>query len=815
MGGVHTPVIVLTSIACAAALAWALRTGHFEGRLASLLLTSLGLLALAQTLPLPSGLVRALSPTGAGVWQAAGELVHGRSLAWIPLTIDPAASLLEAAKWLSAAVVFGLSAHVGRMRELSAIARIATGAAMLVALVTLAHGVLGAELLYGFYEPEQNPARWATAPLLNPNNLAGYLNLGVFAALALLLSTERRDERLFAAICAAMLVGQVILTGSRGGVLALTLGALVVASFVFGPGARRIERSTRALLLGGLGAGIAIGIYSATTGVWADLTAEGTEKVTGFWSMLAVIADYPLTGTGAGAFEAAFSPYQPAASGGLYSHPENFVLAWLTDFGLPLGGATLLAALWVFRPSALGPRGSLRARVLAVGVFVFLLQNLADLALSTLAALLLLSTVLGGLVGAAKASGDSPRAVAFRSHSPRILAVGLLGLFVALAVTRPTSAHDARLDARRAVVQGNPNEPRARRALLGVLERSVLEHPGDPYLPLLVARVEAADPSGAPLRWIGLALRRNPNAARAYLLLADVLSARGASGQAIGAARHAAITDASVAHEAAVRLVRDRRATDDWQQLVPDGELGGIVLREIAVRLPQGSQDRVHLLDAASRLAPREVRTLTMTANEFLDRIEQRRSPCVPAAPCLDRVRALLDQCRALNPENESLVPLNARRLAAAGEPAKAAELLASRCSHAEAPCQRIRVQLAGSYGLPLTEPGEALTAAVCHESEPCADAHRWLAGLHQARRAPGSALAHLEAAAAATHSAADWFAVADLAARLGEEPRAERALRQVLLEAKADDEARLRARQRLDEIERGSSSDDAALPGP
>lgn len=813
VGGVHTPVIVGTSIACAGALLWALRAGYFQAPLAGLLITALGLLALAQTVPLPAGLTSALSPTGAGVWQAASELSLGREASWIPLSIDPGASLLEAAKWLSAAVVFGLSAHVGRTRELTGIARLVAGAAALVALVTLLHGVVGAESLFGVYEPARNPARWATAPLLNPNNLAGYLNLGVFAALALLLSTKRSDERTLSAICTALLVAQVILTGSRGGVVALAFGALVVTSFVFARGARQIDQRARALLLVGLAAGLGLGIYSATTGVWAELTTEGTEKLTGFVDMLAVIADYPLTGTGAGAFEPAFGPHQPVASGALYSHPENFLLAWFTDYGLPLGGVTLLAALWALRPRELGAHKSLRARVLGTGVVVFLLQNLGDLALSTLGPLLLLSIVLGGLVGAAQGANTGAPAPLHQVYAARTLAMGLLLLLAALALTRPTSAYDARLAARRAVGAARLGDPSARKQLLGQLHQSVLEHPGDPYLPLLVAHVEAAAPSGAPFRWIGLALRRNPHAARAYLLLADVLSTRGATSQAMSAARHATITDANVAHETAVRLVRDRRPADDWLQLVPEGELGGLVLGQIAVRLAPGSADRAHLLDTASALAPRDLATLLMTANELMGRVEAAQAPCTPPGACIERVKSLLAQAKRLAPSDGRLVLLGARRLAAAGKPKEGAELLAAQCSHVEAPCQRTRVQLAGTYGLPLEEPGEALTAAVCHESEPCAEAHRWLAGLHQARREPGSALAHLEAAAAATHLARDWLAAAALAQTLGEKSRAERSLRQVLLEADANDEARREATAQLATLRPGASLPTASSP--
>src|SRR5690606_19189104 len=95
-----------------------------------------------------------------------------------------------------------------------------------VALVTLGHGLVDSAALFGLYHPTFDPARWRFGPLLNPNNLSGYLNLGAFSGLGLIFASRLARFRWLLSGGVAILFGVSVLTGSRAGVLLLPVGLI-------------------------------------------------------------------------------------------------------------------------------------------------------------------------------------------------------------------------------------------------------------------------------------------------------------------------------------------------------------------------------------------------------------------------------------------------------------------------------------------------------------------------------------------------------------------------------------------------------------
>src|SRR5204863_415700 len=65
-------------------------------------------------------------------------------------------------------------------------------AAVLAALTTVGHGLAGATRVFGLYQPAFHASSWHIGPLLNPNNLAGYLNLGALSGLGLMQARKPR-----------------------------------------------------------------------------------------------------------------------------------------------------------------------------------------------------------------------------------------------------------------------------------------------------------------------------------------------------------------------------------------------------------------------------------------------------------------------------------------------------------------------------------------------------------------------------------------------------------------------------------------------
>src|SRR5262249_4704283 len=144
------------------------------------------------------------------------------------------------------------------------------------ALVTVAHGLLGATKVFGVYEPQFAAPAWHIGPLLNPNNLAGYLNLGIFCGLGLLLIREPVLPPTAVGLGVAMLVGVEVTSASRGGMLTLVLGIALFSVFLWS-GARRHRqgfsrsRTLRWMLGSAIGGGALLALLASTTHTWGEL----------------------------------------------------------------------------------------------------------------------------------------------------------------------------------------------------------------------------------------------------------------------------------------------------------------------------------------------------------------------------------------------------------------------------------------------------------------------------------------------------------------------------------------------------------------
>src|SRR5690606_23494182 len=138
----------------------------------------------------------------------------------------------------------------------------------------------------------------------------------------------------------------------------------------------------------------------AQRATWEALRQEGAEKLSILYWSTSLVQEHFWFGVGGGAFETAFSPYRSLGGESVWAHPENFVVAWLSEWGVPVGSAALIVAAALFRPRALGVKNSRLTACLLIGVSVLCLQNLADHGLHLPGVGIAVATVLGGLWGA-------------------------------------------------------------------------------------------------------------------------------------------------------------------------------------------------------------------------------------------------------------------------------------------------------------------------------------------------------------------------------------------------------------------------------
>ncbi len=792
----------------------------------------LGLLALytaLQAVPLPVGLLAAIAPDNADVWARSLHPFGESGPSAASISIDPGATLVEALKWLCYASMFLAAAAIGRAKGARTILMLVFASGLALALVTLGHGMARAETLYGIYEPHQARPQWALSPLLNTNNLAGYLNLTLFSGLGLLVSDRPVLPRWLLGLGIACMVGVTVVSASRGGVLTLIIGAVAV-TFALAAAARHRRRRRRkkgrgetppptrwqvwlplgATLLGGT----VLALLGANDLVWKGLLDESTEKLAIVEWTKPMIAAHPWFGVGRGAFETGFPPYQESfGTNVIYTHAENFAAQWVSEWGLPVGVGAFLALLWLLRPSRLRARGDRVTAAACVGVVALLLQNLVDLALEVTSVSIAAAVLLGGLWGAPSArrrrrrrsqddSGDDDTGdddtgdddTGSFDLPPRrrvVLAPLLLALFgtAALAAVVTWGMHpalDDRTELQQMYVDADLSDLAASNAFRQQLHAAIVRHPGDPFLPLLGALEARRRPDGKPLRWLARAVERDPTNGRPHLTLAEVFARAGARGQALLELRLAVERDPVLTGRAAAIAVQ---LTDDFRRLeqaVPEGPAGASMLAELGARIPRNQQPalRKKLLRAAMGRDPALTRPRSVEASDLLAELAQDppSKRCTPRRACVDRIQAHIKVIDEQTPDSPQAHILHAQLLALDDKHADAEKLLAENCGRYRnaTACWRQRVVVANQMraGDALGEAMSSYLASACTRPPQCASAAEWLGGLLAKRGDWAGAAAKYERAAREDPTAARWLRLAESAARAGQATRARHALR-------------------------------------
>jgi tetratricopeptide (TPR) repeat protein len=719
--------------------------------------------------------VRLLSPAGAATWSRALASI-GASTSWLSLSLDPGASLLEAVKWFCYGCAFIAGAVVSGAESRRVLPTVVFSSAVIAALVTLAHRLLEAESLFGLYTPSAHMS-FAISPLINANNFAGYLNLGAFTGLGLMLAPKPVAPRWILGVGISVVVGLSMACGSRAGLASLAVGAvaLVVSLWLMTFDGYRTRALIWAPLLVFLG-GLSLFLLAAEDGLWRAMIAEGAKKLALISWTKPVVADYPIFGIGRGAFETVFPAYRADAGHHIYQFAENFVMQWCVEWGLPVGLATCAAFGYLLRPSRLGTGRDVIALCCSLGIGVLLLQNLLDLALEVMSVALALFALLGSLWA-------RRREVRFETRSPRFLP-GFVGVAGVLWATAAIAAFHPAFGDRQAIAelshQASEGDLDAKSTVPIEISAAIARHPADPYFPLVAALVARGQPS--ELTFLAQAIDRDPMSGRPYLILAQTLAQHGANQQALHAVRLAVEREYALIGPGTKIAVSLTHQLDDLMHAVPEGSAGVGTLVYLA---QQGSlrADRSQLLARAmmrdkSAAAPRLVR-----ADDLLWAVESKAEQCTGAnAPaCAAELRELSQALARIDPKSDRPTVIAARLLLAEGNTAAANRLLAQKCGTfvAAAECVRLRFLVAETLNDPkgLEEAASALLGEACSNGTNCAGTATWLAERYRARGDWGAALHMYERAAHESESPQAWRNVANSANRLGLASVAMRAL--------------------------------------
>lgn len=328
------------------------------------LAVGLGLVGLSQLIPWPQGLVRGLSPTA---WQIR-TLGSAGMAAYMPLSLNPYATLLEGLKLWPAVAFFFILIYALNSRK------------RIYALIYLILAVAFLEVAYGFWNFRTHLI-WGwkntytgirlSGTFINSNHLAFFLTMAIFLGFGLFLA-QRKPPPVPAEGSAAtplrkfsradnlegyfkgltllflllLLTVGLIFTGSRGGMISLATGFILMSLLVWG---LRWKGGHILLMLVFLAAAILYSLFLGSAEFLArlqDLTDK--ERYAAMKGALDVFRDYPWTGSGLATFGEVFYRYQPVGLQGkyfLYTH--NDWLQLLAETGI-LGFLLLLAAWWLF-----------------------------------------------------------------------------------------------------------------------------------------------------------------------------------------------------------------------------------------------------------------------------------------------------------------------------------------------------------------------------------------------------------------------------------------------------------------------------------
>jgi tetratricopeptide (TPR) repeat protein len=788
-GALHPPMLVIAALASAAA---AVLFGPSKAPKSVWFLLALAGYTALQMLPLPAAWIAGLSPASAAVWQGVLEPLGEGRPAWATLSVDPGGTALETLKWSAYACVL-LAASAWRSRRgANGLAIVVFLSAFAVALVTLAHGAVDAPRIYGYFLPN-GEFRWTRGPFVNGNNLAGYLNLGFFSGAGLWLSNRKERLGRFLPIGLFVIGIGVVLTGSRAGVGALLIGLFFMAVVAIRGGGEDWRRVAFALGAGFavfVGAGAALGGERLARDL-LDRTA-GAKFIAWRWSV-DLVRDFPVFGAGRGAFETAFQPYRGSLGRDwtlVFSHPENFAIQWIADWGLPVGIAVLVGfavVLW-----GVGARVGRDPLVsgLVVGLAALVLQNLVDNGSEIFA---VGAAALAVLAGARPAERLEP------GWSPKIaapLAVAVLGACVVVVASGARPVAFERQHFARAYAEFARSRSRDGAALRAELRGAMLRHPGEAFFPLVGAALARVTGQGSPLVWLGRSLERAPLNGNAHLILADVLAARGARSQALLHVRFAAVYDRTIQGHAYGRAVEWARTGDELVSVFPEGLPGSELLAELCEHAR--GEPVVPCWREASRRAP-NVANRTRLVGGLLEALEKGRGPCDGplAAGCLDEARRLLDGLEHHASADFRIPHGRVRLLAVEGKSERALDFALEGCptSTEAADCSELALQLALKLR---SEPKMERVAARfvaqrCADPQRCAEAHNRVAEAYAAIAAKGLALRHFGDAAKIEPSAERWIRLAEAAARAGSSMTARSSLQRASRAQGLSDEQRSR----------------------
>ena len=358
LGGVHT--IVAATAALLALLAAGLQIGHFARDESPVLISLVGLAAVAavalccaQLVPVPDVVHALLNPEGLRLVEHGAQLAGLDASTWRPLSLDPAATGDRAIRYVAIAAIALWAANVPGRRRWQVFSHWFVPLALVNFAVGFALLQTGAESFFGVYEPTvgfRGPSLF-----ISTNHGAVFFGLAALVAAAAAIGMRRdRPVRAIAfGVATAVLVVAALAQNSDGVTLALVAAVIVGALVQWW----RRGHPTNARIDMKVGIGV-LALLAVVAAVWLDLhrlawgflerivlSGEHGGRLELVLGGVSALGDYWRFGAGAGAIETMLPAYLDWSKLVPASIPviENDVLEVLLSFGV-FFGVLLLAS---------------------------------------------------------------------------------------------------------------------------------------------------------------------------------------------------------------------------------------------------------------------------------------------------------------------------------------------------------------------------------------------------------------------------------------------------------------------------------------
>lgn len=306
-----------------------------------------------QVIPLPSAIVRAVSPATPSLQDA---YALEQFVSWRPLSIHPASTRMSFGLALAAALVFWTSREAFSRGGTRRAARLLAWIGLGCAVVSLAQRATAPKtvlwkwsvadpraLPFGFFVDRNQLAMWLVLAI---SLVAGYLAMHVHARTNNRITRDRRRviailsdrDALMMSACVAVMVLTLAATLSRSGFVALVGAGACGAWLTRGDRKRALwAAATAAIVLGAAAAWLNLeGLTQriATTASGSEFDATGRVAI---WRETAgIVRDFPLLGTGAGTFADAMFVYQQTAREVLFNNAHDEYLQLQAEGGIAL-----------------------------------------------------------------------------------------------------------------------------------------------------------------------------------------------------------------------------------------------------------------------------------------------------------------------------------------------------------------------------------------------------------------------------------------------------------------------------------------------